>query len=200
MARPKQTDGPSADVRIESAFFAALQVMPFQKITISGIVKRAGVNRNSFYYHYTNLDDLAHSAVERLLIPEVPRLLARGLVLESEQLDRIFTDSGAVERLSWMIAIMGPHSNPNLRGILRDAVLGAWLEAFGLALEDLDLRTAATVNFILGGMFELLSRIDTLNVLSDLSEMRRLPVVQTSAKMMIEAFTDLADTTALDLP
>lgn len=200
MARPKQSDGPAADVRIEAAFFAALQEMPFQKITISGIVKRAGVNRNSFYYHYTNLDDLAHSAVERLLIPEVPRLLARGLVLESDELDRIFTDAGALERLSWMIAIMGPHSNSDLRGILRDAVLGAWLEAFSLSLEDLDLRTAATVHFILGGMFELLSGIDTRDVLSDLSEIRRLPVVQTSAKMMIEAFTDLANTTELNLP
>lgn len=194
MARPKQIDGPSADVRIEAAFFAALEAMPFQKITISEIVKRAGLNRNSFYYHYANLDDLAHSAVERLLVPEVPRLLAQGMGLESEQFDRVFADAAVVERLSWMTAIMGPHSTPDLRGILSDAVLGVWLEAFSLSPEDLDLQTAATAHFILGGMFELLSRIDTHDVLSSLSTVRRLPVLQTSAKMMIEMFTDRAST------
>ena len=43
---------------IWQAFQAMLEEMPFDKITVSALVKRAGVSPNTFYYHYQDIYDL----------------------------------------------------------------------------------------------------------------------------------------------
>ncbi|MCD8199877.1 MAG: TetR family transcriptional regulator, partial [Coriobacteriaceae bacterium] len=69
MARPrKEQDGPSALERMEEAFWEELEEKPYAKITVTDIVKKAQVNRNAFYYHHDDLDDLAHKAVSNLLL------------------------------------------------------------------------------------------------------------------------------------
>lgn len=192
MGRPRKSDGPPADERIEIAFFEALSAMPFQKITISGIVERASVNRNSLYYHYSGLDDLARSAVEGLLVPEVPRMLARGILPNSEQFEELISGKVGPERVTWVKAVLSDHSTPELRGILRDAVLDAWLETFDLTRADLDLEARATGEFILGGVFEVVRSLTAQGGPEDLTALRRLPVVQLGARTMIESFTRVA--------
>ena len=43
---------------ITDAFGAMLERMPFDKITVSGIIKECGISRNTFYYHFRDLYDL----------------------------------------------------------------------------------------------------------------------------------------------
>lgn len=43
---------------IMQAFRDMLREMPFDKITVSALVKRAGVSPNTFYYHYQDIYDL----------------------------------------------------------------------------------------------------------------------------------------------
>ncbi len=47
-----------AQKAIWQAFQAMLEEMPFDKITVSALVKRAGVSPNTFYYHYQDIYDL----------------------------------------------------------------------------------------------------------------------------------------------
>lgn len=35
----------------------------YRKITVTDVVREAGVNRNSFYYHFSSLPELADSAI-----------------------------------------------------------------------------------------------------------------------------------------
>ena len=43
---------------IMSAFQEMLEEMPFDRITVSALVKRAGVSSNTFYYHYRDIYEL----------------------------------------------------------------------------------------------------------------------------------------------
>ena len=43
---------------IMSAFQEMLEEMPFDRITFSALVKRAGVSSNTFYYHYRDIYEL----------------------------------------------------------------------------------------------------------------------------------------------
>ena len=43
---------------IMSAFQEMLVEMPFDRITVSALVKRAGVSSNTFYYHYRDIYEL----------------------------------------------------------------------------------------------------------------------------------------------
>ena len=65
-----------AKERLENAFWTLLADRPFGKITVTDVVHEARVNRNSFYYHFSGLPELADSAImveiERLPLPPVP--------------------------------------------------------------------------------------------------------------------------------
>ncbi|MDO5700264.1 MAG: TetR/AcrR family transcriptional regulator [Bowdeniella nasicola] len=46
--------------RLREALSEALQVLPFEHITIVLLTQRAGVNRSTFYRHYATTNDLLH--------------------------------------------------------------------------------------------------------------------------------------------
>lgn len=48
----------SSDVRMKQVMLELLNTTPFDKITVSLICSRAGVNRSTFYAHYTDIYDM----------------------------------------------------------------------------------------------------------------------------------------------
>ena len=48
---------------INKAFFEVLETKPLNKITISDIVKKCNVGRNTFYYHFKDIHDLEKYSV-----------------------------------------------------------------------------------------------------------------------------------------
>lgn len=44
--------------RMEQAMLEAMNTMPFEKITVRFICEKAGVNRSTFYAHYTDIYDM----------------------------------------------------------------------------------------------------------------------------------------------
>ena len=64
MPRPRlDCDTPSAIQRMINAFWHLLSERRYRNITVTDIVRRANVNRNSFYYHFNKLDELAYRAI-----------------------------------------------------------------------------------------------------------------------------------------
>ncbi|MBO4900768.1 MAG: TetR/AcrR family transcriptional regulator [Lachnospiraceae bacterium] len=55
----------TAEDAIFDAFFALLKEKEFDKITVSDIVKKAGVVRSTFYNHYENVPALVEAAEDR---------------------------------------------------------------------------------------------------------------------------------------
>lgn len=49
---------------ITQSFLKLLKEMPFDKITVKEIVEDCGINRNTFYYHYSDIYDLLHEILE----------------------------------------------------------------------------------------------------------------------------------------
>ena len=63
MSRPPKTERDKmATVKIEKAFWSLLETEKYTDITVLRISQEAGINRNSFYYHYKDIDDLAYIA------------------------------------------------------------------------------------------------------------------------------------------
>lgn len=65
---------------IKDAFLKLLDERPLNKITVKDIVETCGVNRNTFYYHFTDLPSLIEAIVK-------------------EDADRIAQECGGVESL-----------------------------------------------------------------------------------------------------
>ena len=66
MSRPRHdSELLPAKERVENAFWALLENREYRKITVTDIVREAQVNRNSFYYHFGSLAELADAAILR---------------------------------------------------------------------------------------------------------------------------------------
>ena len=52
---------------IVNAFIQLLSEKPVNKITVKDIVERCGVNRNTFYYHFHDIPDLAEQMMEEII-------------------------------------------------------------------------------------------------------------------------------------
>ena len=81
MARPKKSDHDEiATVKIENAFWSLLETERYSDITVLRISQEAGINRNSFYYHYRDIDDLAYKAFMNNAGNEVSKTLISALL------------------------------------------------------------------------------------------------------------------------
>jgi AcrR family transcriptional regulator len=49
---------------IQDAFTQLLEEKPYSRITVQNIADRCGISRNTFYYHFSDIESLFESAVE----------------------------------------------------------------------------------------------------------------------------------------
>ena len=72
MARPKyETGDVQARERLADAFWNLLEGEPYTQMSAREVCRKAGLNKNTFYYHFSDLDELADEAVARALPVEL---------------------------------------------------------------------------------------------------------------------------------
>lgn len=54
------------DICMKAAMLELMQKIPFEKITVKSICQRAGVNRGTFYSHYTDMEGMMNDLEEYL--------------------------------------------------------------------------------------------------------------------------------------
>ena len=72
---------------ITESFMKLINQVPFDKITVKDIVEDCGVNRNTFYYHYSDiyalLDEILENETKRVLTENLAESSWRDAILES---------------------------------------------------------------------------------------------------------------------
>ena len=163
MPRPRRDSEilPAKD-RLENAFWELLSEREYNKITVTDIVRTADVNRNSFYYHFSGLPELADSAilhaVEDTPMPGVP---GRDFNPDTEwrkQVAALLRDPEQRQRLDRLALLAGPHSSPELVSSLKEFGRLTMISVLGLDADSLDLKTDLMLDFTVGGMLAVLQR------------------------------------------
>lgn len=157
MARPpKNAEGPSATERMESAFWDCMGEMPFSEITVRDIVGRAKVNRNSYYYHYDSMWDLAQAAIEHAKFAALVRVLL-GDSPASDEDDTGVAASQAKIGFDHLRMLAGENGNQRLLEDAKRAVVNEWLDLFGLDAAVLPDELRSSIDFVFGGVTALLA-------------------------------------------
>lgn len=163
MPRPRRDSEilPAKD-RLENAFWELLSEREYNKITVTDIVRTADVNRNSFYYHFSGLPELADSAilhaVEDTPMPGVP---GRDFDPDTEwrkHVTALLRDPEQRQRLDRLALLAGPHSSPELVSSLKEFGRLTMISVLGLDADNLDLKTDLMLDFTVGGMLSVLQR------------------------------------------
>lgn len=174
MPRPRHdSELLPAKERMRNAFWALLEDREYRKITVTDIVHEAQVNRNSFYYHYGSLSELADDAI----LQEVENTSIAQLVDETtddhgipsmnddavrehwhKRISAAINSSEHRTRLNHMALLASPHSSPELMDSLRDFTRMTLFTALKLDESDMTLRSDLYIDFAVGGILAILRR------------------------------------------
>lgn len=69
---------------VHEAFLRLLETMPMRKITVSALANEAGINRRTFYLHYSSLSDVIEEISEKLMA-ETTEAIAHIDIMESRE-------------------------------------------------------------------------------------------------------------------
>ena len=194
MPRPRHdSELLPAKERMRNAFWALLEDREYRKITVTDIVHEAQVNRNSFYYHYGSLSELADDAI----LQEVENTSIAQLVDETtddhgipsmdddavrehwhKRISAAINSSEHRTRPNHMALLAGPHSSPELMDSLRDFTRMTLFTALKLDESDMTLRSDLYIDFAVGGILAILRRWP---------ELREMNVAQTLYDVVITA-------------
>ena len=163
MPRPRRdSEILPAKERLENAFWELLSEREYRKITVTDIVRTADVNRNSFYYHFAGLPELADSAilhaVENTPIPSAPNEDFNPDTEWRKHVTALLRDPEQRQRLDRLALLAGPHSSPELVESMREFGRLTLISVLGLDADHLDLKTDLMLDFTVGGMLAVLRR------------------------------------------
>ncbi len=164
MPRPRlDCDTPSAMQRMIDTFWQLLSERKYRNITVTDIVRKANVNRNSFYYHFNKLDDLAYRAIhDEVNRSPLAQSGGAGKVPDLQHwrkhVGELISTEEERKRTARLTMIVGPNTDPVLYQAFHDNEREALLEVLSREPEDVDPRTDLMMDFIVGGIMGILNR------------------------------------------
>ena len=159
MPRPKYLQNDeTAREKLIRAFWDGIGDMPFHKLTVTEVISRAGLNRNSFYYHFTCIDEMAKKVVEETLMRDLPGILVSALNNGvNVAVDSLLSDKGIRERFDRVCLLAGKNSSPQLQEMLKTAIADNWKSYLHIEIEKLIHEDRLVFEFCIGGVLSLLA-------------------------------------------
>ncbi|MEE1295992.1 MAG: TetR/AcrR family transcriptional regulator [Bifidobacterium sp.] len=171
--------------QLRDAFWRLLAQRRYSAINVRDVARVAGVNKNTFYYHYANLDELAAEAIDEELPYEFAVIiLSRLLTPEGEEADTAqampepsayggrapsaalggddnghgltFDQEDFARKLSRLKLLTGLHSAPVLQAMMKETLVGAWCNMLDLDPAQFGDESWLAIDFMYGGITGML--------------------------------------------
>ncbi len=156
MPRPRKDDPQSAaPAKIEAAFWQLLEDVGYSEITVRRVSQASGTNRNSFYYHYDSLEDLARKAFlnnAEGARPLISSLLA-GFRVDITQGARL--DEKVIARAE-RVMLCARSESPFLTRMVNELLRDTWFDELGIAMDRMTQDDLAQAEFIFAGLVAVL--------------------------------------------
>ena len=156
MSRPKYTDYEStATARIKTAFWILLEETPFNNMTMQGLASKADVNRNTLYYHYSNLQEVALSAFQDIVSDDLSEVFMEIILTHPAEILNIWNPAELSHRIKKM-HLFAKSESPLLRSILKETLITHWFDKIGIRTDTLSPENQLQVDYIINGFIGIL--------------------------------------------
>ena len=178
MARPRYASGDvRAHERLIDSFWCLLEAEPYARLSVREVCREAGLNKNTFYYHFTDLEELANEAVSGALPIELAQLLVSAPtgVLPSLQ---PLANTPEVQRKFSRIAIVLSENGAALQGTLMSRFteqIGRMLPGAG---DDERKEKTLLLGFVAGGLINTLRGRDPAEYADAVTQLQQLPAIR----------------------
>ena len=170
MARPRaDAEGPSAKARMREAFWELLAENPSESVSVRELCARARVNKNAFYYHYANVEELASEALRGTFFPE---RLAHIIAFVQGAPGAVPASDDDLLALRRICLVASAEGTPALRAMLKDSLSKAWDAVLGTDASTLLMPARLDREFALGGIMGILAHLRENGALDDLTSIR----------------------------
>lgn len=132
--------------RIIEAHLRLLAENSRRKVTASAVARTAQCNRDTFYYHFSSLDDAARAALDELVPHALPGMI-RAFVEEDASLK---ISERARARMKLVAKIVRAH--PAMRRHLEAALKEIWIAELGIDAADPTAEDDAVLGFMAAGV------------------------------------------------
>jgi len=156
MSRPRKDDPQSAaTARIEAAFWQLLEEVGYPEITVRRVTQLAGVNRNSFYYHYDSMEGLAREAFMGNAA-DARSLISRLIAGFRDDSTRLAQPAGSTLEHAKRVMLCARSESPFLKSLVNNMLRDVWLGELGIEQNLLSKEDRAQVEFIFAGLVAVL--------------------------------------------
>lgn len=164
MPRPKKTNRDEmATVKIENAFWSLLETERYSDITVLRVSQEAGINRNSFYYHYKGIDDLAYKAFMNNADNEVSKTLVSALLSAFQEGHSAPFFDMSVLPYSKRVMLCARSDSPYLNQLVNNLLKTVWFDSFKIKEELLSEDEKVQSRFISAGLVAVLGSQEIKN-------------------------------------
>lgn len=191
MARPAyKKDQITAKEQLKKSFWKLLSENKYSRITVKMLSSEAGVNPNTFYYHYDTMDSLALDALNDEKLSEIPTAI-RSTILKDSHL----SFDSALEYIAlndrWgKIRLFINSDSAELRKYFYDTMEMFWLSLIGVAKSELSQSDYLDLTFILHGAISIINLQTEQYNLDFLKSILERPlgqgIMQTLAHLMLK--------------
>lgn len=157
MPRPKKSN-PSelATVKIENAFWSLLETEKYSDITVLRVSQEACINRNSFYYHYEDINDLAYKAFLHNVDNEVSNKHITALVSSFSEGKQVPIFDMSILPHSKRIMLCARSDSSYLNRMVKELLQKTWFDAMSIDESLLEEDEKMQVHFIMAGLVSVL--------------------------------------------
>ena len=156
MARPKSEEpAASAVYKIEKAFWELLEKRDFSEITMQVLAREAGINRNSLYYHYGNMQEVAEAAFGNVLSDEASMAFMDMLLAGPAEIVQNWEPMGLTDKIR-KVHLFARSNSPLLRSLLEKTLISRWFRKLGIQREALSPEELLRIDYISNGFIGIL--------------------------------------------
>lgn len=166
-----------AQERIKEAFWKLLEENDYTNITISMLAKSAGVNHNTIYRYYKNIDELALALFDETLLKVIPGQLIEAYRQGDTGLLCLLQDPNII--IHWRRACLFFRNNSSLLcTTCRKKLRNIWLKELGINAEILPIEEQAELDFIFSGLAAVAGTALVHNDATLIAALLKRPVAQ----------------------
>lgn len=153
MSRPKKEISVNVKECIENAFWSQMEKGTYKDITIKSLAIEAGVNRNTVYYYYDSVADVARKTCERYADGEATLQIMRS-ILKGDRRELL---NNPQTMSNWRKArLFAKDDSPYIKTMFQTKLRNNWCLAMGIEYDTQPEYKKMELDFIFAGLVELI--------------------------------------------
>ncbi len=182
MSRPRKEDGQKALENLEEAFWNLLERYHYEEITIKALTMEAGINHNTFYYHFKNMDEMAECFFRK----RIPSDVLPGFSLDLSKMINMLEKKDSDDYRNWQkISLFTCRGSEVLETIFRNVLRDNWFNGNPIIKkENLDEDQMSLIVFVESGLVDIIAHSRKNNSFSVLVSFMKSPIAEAIRKTM----------------